>query len=50
MCVFSTERPGITDPVGQAKYDAWLKKKGRPIRSLQLSSSITYNAALTLIK
>ena len=24
----SGKRPGFTDPVGQAKYDAWAKEKG----------------------
>jgi diazepam-binding inhibitor (GABA receptor modulator, acyl-CoA-binding protein) len=24
----SSKRPGFTDPVGQAKYDAWAKIKG----------------------
>lgn len=24
----SGKRPGFTDPVGRAKYDAWTKKKG----------------------
>jgi diazepam-binding inhibitor (GABA receptor modulator, acyl-CoA-binding protein) len=26
----SGKRPGFTDPVGRAKYDAWEKIKGRP--------------------
>lgn len=25
----SGKRPGFTDPVGQAKYDAWAKLKGK---------------------
>ena len=25
------KRPGFTDPVGRAKYDAWAKNKGMPI-------------------
>jgi acyl-CoA-binding protein len=39
----SVKRPGFTDPVGRAKWDAWAKHKGMPSQEAMQSYIVLVN-------